>query len=139
MKRRAYRATRKRINALGEKWIRPLGLKWWTVRLHLYKSRGKYAESTGCDPKTSAAMCETDWRYRRADIHFNGPAWHEMDDDEAEHNFVHELCHIFLGELRTSADDAHDHEERVCQTLADAFVWARDWDKTTPVEQPKDK
>ena len=123
MRQSAFREQRERIMALAEKWVKPTGGGWWSIELRYCAKRKEYAQATGNDGDTSAATCCTDWRYRTALIHFNCPLWRHLSDDEAEKAFVHELMHIFLDELVRCGDDKQDHLERVCKTLADAFVW----------------
>ena len=118
-------ACRKRIRYLAERWIRPMGLGWWTINTYYCRRRKEYAKITGNDPAISAATCLTDWRYRTAELYFNCKLMAKLTDAEAEKAFVHELTHIFLDELMHCQDDKDDHLERVATTLADALVWAR--------------
>ena len=115
----------KRLKALGEKWIRPIGLGWWDIETYYCDTRKQYRLATGHDPLISAATCVTDWRYRTAALYFNCRLWKTLSDAEAEKAFVHELMHIFLDELMHCQDDRQDHLERVATTLANALVWAR--------------
>ena len=121
VKRKQY----KRLHDLGECWIKPIGLGWWTINTYYCDPRKMYAKATGNDPAVSAATCVTDWRYRTADLFFNCRLFAKLSDDEAEKAFVHELVHIFLDELMHCQDDKGDHLERVATTLADALIWAR--------------
>lgn len=125
MKRKAYRKARARIQRLADKWIGPLGLKWWTIEQCYYDSSDEYAAALDCDGESAVATCVCDWRYRTARISFNLPLWKALTDVEAEHNYVHELCHLFLAELQHETDDRQGHIERTCQTLADAFLWVQ--------------
>jgi hypothetical protein len=125
MKRKAYRKARARIRRLADKWVGPLGLKWWTIEQCYYDSSDEYAAALDCDATSTVATCVSDWRYRTARISFNLPLWKTLTDAEAEHHYVHELCHLFLAELQHDADDRQAHVERVCQTLADAFLWVK--------------
>jgi hypothetical protein len=77
------------------------------------------------------------WRYMRARVRINVKACTDTPLDKLEFYFVHELCHIFVRELRPSldreseiqrtiGDEQLEHEERVCTQLALAFIWARE-------------
>ena len=126
MKRKAYRRVSKHLSALADKWIGPLGLKWWTVTQELYDNSAEYARATGNAADSSLATCRADWAYRTAHISFNCPLWRGLADADFEHYYLHELCHIFLAELQHDTTDRQGHIERVCQTLADAFLWVRE-------------
>jgi predicted SprT family Zn-dependent metalloprotease len=77
----------------------------------------------------TVAHCSSDWRYGHACITWNMSLVREQSDDKLEVVFVHELMHIFVNEMRWTADnsdDSIDHEERVVSTLTKAFPWLRD-------------
>ena len=118
-----------RIKELAGRWIKPLGLGWWTIE-HRYRDDPSYFRNE--EKGTSVLMvCHVDWRYRTAAIDVNISLVQERGDEELEKDYVHELAHIFLNEMRMTAteSDYADHEERVAQTLADAFIWIRDTDR----------
>ena len=58
------------------------------------------------------------------------------NDKDLENAFVHECMHILVREMREDTENIN-HEERVCETLARAFVWVREADKST-VEEVED-
>jgi hypothetical protein len=127
---REYNEQKRRIQALIKKWVRPLGLGWWQIDF-TYNRDG--LESKRGD-RDCVGSCDADWEYLRAYVSFNLPKLAEMDNDDAERVFVHELCHIFVNEMRMWGDreiesEKHDeamhHEERVVTQLANAFLWAR--------------
>ena len=131
MKRKAFKQQRKRIQALADKWISPIGLSWWSFTLHYHRSRRSYKKATGHDARKSAATCCTDWRYQAAEVHFNCPLWAYLADGEAERALVHELMHAVLAELPLQGGDGQDHLERVCTALASAFVWGANENAST--------
>ena len=132
MKKSAYKKQVRRIRQLADRWIRPLGLAWWTIDQHYYKSPSNFHKVTGASSRDTVARCVADWRYRTAQISFNVSVWRWLSDAEAEKSFVHELMHIFLAEIMDCGDDQKAHLERVCTTLADAFVWSRQGKSSIP-------
>jgi hypothetical protein len=115
-----------RIQALADRWIRPVGLGWWSIDIDY--ERGPLEVNDKLEPKTIGAT-SVDWRYAHACITFNLSNVRDQSDADLERCFVHELMHVFLNEMRWArADDADhiDHEERVASTLTKAFLWLRD-------------
>ena len=130
MKTKQFKKHRARIRKLAKKWIGPLGLAWWTVELHCFDSAAEFLKAHGsgkADEDRILMRVYSDWRYRTATIAVNVPLVKERSAEQLEHGFVHELMHIFLGEMRmTCAEpDFSDHEERTAKTLADAFLWVQ--------------
>ncbi len=122
-----FEEQRLRLRALTEKWVGPLGLGWWAMEW-VY-AREEYEPPGTTARNDSLAHCHCDWRYGHATITWNMPKVREIKDDELERAFVHELCHIFLNEMRWTAansSDSLDHEERVASTLTKAFLWLRE-------------
>lgn len=125
-----YEAQRERVKPLFEKWAHALGLAWWSLTLE-YEREEDAAPVRGTEFHTGkwgrAMSTNVDWRYARGTITAYMPMVKTLSDEELERTVVHELCHVFLNETRT-ADKADwlDHEERVAETLAKAFLWLRD-------------
>jgi hypothetical protein len=117
-----YKDQRERVLPLFEKWVQVLGLKWWKIRIE-YERTNKDDDEPGWQATFS---CSADWRYADALITAYCPALVKLTDEELEQAIVHELCHVFLNELRENKKDRHDHEERVATMLAKAFIWLRD-------------
>ncbi len=130
-----YREQKARIKALIPKWVYPLGLRWWKVTFEYERDGlelGAHIENNGsaqCLARTSVR-----WQYLDALIVWNMPALVGTDDEELEKSFVHELCHIFVHEMREWAGeemekdkltDAIRHEERVVTQLTAAMLWLR--------------
>lgn len=123
-----FETQQQRLHELSEKWIKPLGLGWY--KIDFAYAREEYRppkETTSKDD--SLAYCHTDWRYGFATITWNMPEVANQKDDDLERAFVHELMHIFVHEMRWTADnssDSLDHEERVCSNLTNGILWLRD-------------
>lgn len=117
-----FETQKARVMALDEQWTSTLGLDAWDIS-HCWH-RGAIDD---CDEGAFQALacCETHWQYLHAMIHWNLTQVGDQTDKELETAFVHECMHIFLGEVRGEPDDWLDHEERVAQMLAKAFVWVR--------------
>jgi hypothetical protein len=122
-----YAEQKDRIIALSDKWLKPLGLGWWDIRLTFQRSG--YMEPKQNTRDRSVAKCDCDWRYGHAEITFNMPLVAEQNDDDMENIVVHELMHVFLNEMRWARQDGQDdidHEERVASTLTKALLWLRE-------------
>jgi hypothetical protein len=115
-----YEATRQRILGLAEKWLGPLGLKWWSIDT-VYDREG-----TECGPEC-AARVSCRWEYAHGSILWNMPLVVQHSDEDLERIFVHECMHFFLHETRagTRCECEWDirHEERVATMLQKAFLW----------------
>lgn len=132
---REYELVRRRVRLIADRWVKPIGLGWWTVHLCFARHPSdmpRTGNPEAQDPRETCVMStHVTWQYREATITVNAEAAHEADDDALEKYFVHELVHIFLNEMREIAKDDGfadhwiDHEESVCTALAQALVWAR--------------
>ncbi len=122
MKRRKFRKQKRRIQALAQKWIGPLGVGWWEVEHHYHDNRDDWKTDDG------EILMEThwSWKYRTAVIHVNIPALVDRNDEQLERHYVHELVHILVGEALVEADDKKDHVERAVEGIARAFIWLRE-------------
>lgn len=125
-----YEAQRERVVTLADRWIRAIGLGWWRITNSYDRTGEDFADSTvrsGGYRTGTAARCFPEWRYGFATIVWNMPEVAEMDDEQLENTFVHELMHLYLHELRGDEDGDHlDHEEHAATSLAKAFIWIRD-------------
>jgi hypothetical protein len=117
-----YQTQKARLERLIERWVDPLGLHWWHLSFAYVRDD---FEVDGKPAPETAGRCTANWRYLQAHIAFNMSRVLELDDEDLEQCFVHELTHVFLNEARESGDDWLDHEERVASTIANAFVWLR--------------
>lgn len=117
-----FEVQQQRVIALSERWIEPLGLAYWQIKHHFY--RGPLPDGNeGGD--SALARCQVHWQYLHAAISWDLEKVAEESDDDLELIVVHECMHIFLHETREE-DDWFNHEERVAQMLAKAFLWVRD-------------
>lgn len=119
-----YRKQRARVQRLLDKWQAPLGLGWWKVTHYWY--RESLNDDHPDDGQSNiAADTKVNWPYMEAAVRWCLPIIAEQTDARIEWLVLHELCHILVNEMRAGEDTARlDHEERVCSTLAAAFVWA---------------
>ena len=129
MNKRAYKQMCKRIEALRDRWVEPLGLGDWTVTFTYFR-KGKNYRALLNLPKqqgvTSLATCQCNWQYKQAWIGVNTPEWLGLSDYCTEANLVHELCHMLLDSLAKAPDaDKQAHLESTCTALANAFIWTR--------------
>lgn len=124
MNDKEYAAQKSRIEHLAEKWMQPLGLKWWHIKL-VYN---READGDRDDGRCCVAYTTVDWHYLLGTITFNMQAVAEQSDGDLENQFVHECCHILINEMRMwgDHDKAIKHEERVATTLASAFIWTKE-------------
>ncbi len=122
MKRKRFECQRERVQGLEGKWLKPLGLLWWRVEIYYFDSRKKW----GLLHSDRAVMAtNVDWPYRKAYIDVNVPLLATLSDADTENAFIHECMHILVEEMRAAGDDQQAHIERVCESLAQAFVWVR--------------
>ena len=122
MKDTEFKRQKKRIVTLIDKWHTLLGLKWWKLSYF-------YGESSVSMPKDvnedTMAACKVRWEYMEAVITWNMQKVQDQNDKELENAFLHECMHILVNEMRADRKDIK-HEERVCSTLANAFIWVRE-------------
>jgi hypothetical protein len=108
-----------RIQKLSEKWIKPLGLGWWTIKI-LYERTSIDRDTE--DKNSETIMCVSPLpQYRTATITCFLLSIIDLDDIELEKSFIHELMHIFVSPM--SSKNKHDQEEYVATDLANAFYW----------------
>lgn len=123
-----FKAQRRRLKALIKRWHHRLGLAWWRVHYVYHRDSSEFASSDdGLVHNAAAATTLADWRYLEATISFNMQELAELDDEALEFVFVHELMHVLVAEMRADHEGKRrhehvDHEERVCTTLARAFI-----------------
>lgn len=124
-----FAAQKARVQALADRWIGPLGLKWWNVTINHNRYGFNRTDAQVAEDTRTIMTCSVMWQYLKATITVNTPELEELDDDRLEEIFVHELAHIFVHEMRDL--DRNDpgwlnHEERVVTQLGRAFQWLRD-------------
>lgn len=113
-----YKATKKRIQDLIDKWYHPAGFGWW--RTDFIYSNERQPGNDGVGAETHA-----DWKYSHATITFYLPVLKEMSDEELEHTFVHELCHLTASTWPNfdDNDDAVARFERTVDDFAKHLIW----------------
>lgn len=124
-----FAALKARVRALADKWIGPLGLKWWRVELDFDRAGFERSEEMRAGNQFCLMRCYVMWQYLTATIEVNAPECAELTDERLEETFVHELAHIFLHEMRAIGERREgwlDHEERVATQLGRAFIWLRE-------------
>lgn len=114
--------TRKAVKRAFDKWLKPLGLLWWDIKIHFYSDPIEVAKRFRKPDEdfTVAAKTYVSWMYSEASIDVNLPAFKGLDQEEIERIIVHECCHILVAEAREG--EIH-HEERVVTQLTKAFFW----------------
>lgn len=118
-----FEACKQRVTALLEKWTKVIGLGWWRISHDFHREEDTEHEGAG----SVGARCAVYWQYLEAHIDWFCPTLVDLKDDALENCVVHELMHIFVREMREDAEsEGVDHEERVCTTLANGFIWLRE-------------
>lgn len=111
-----FEAQKQRVQAVADKWLKRLGLKWWTIKLEY---SDQVLPGTAADTVCTFS-CVTSWEYLMATITCGLPLIAGLSDEEMELQFVHECMHVHTAELEP-ADQMR--AERVCTALAKAFLW----------------
>lgn len=125
-----FKTQRRRVQALLDKWLQPLGLLWWKIDVTWDKAT--ICDDKGPDREHCLAHVHVQWEYLQAAITFHLFKILDENDENLERIVVHELCHILVKEMRAPiapSDEVNDewrkHEERVVSALASAFLWTR--------------
>lgn len=130
MNEEKFKEQQARVEAYFEKWLTPLGLRWWTIDF--------IWRDDGCDRRrdTPTRRCAmhtfASWPYSEAAITVHVERLASVTDEKLEWIVVHELCHILVNEMR---ENDIDHEERVTSALASAFLWTREAGEKAAKEQ----
>lgn len=118
----ALEDTKDTISNAFEKWVKYLGLGWWEVTARYYDDPGEIVSRFRQDDDLLVlAKTYADWKYAKATIDVNLPAWSGLSEEEIGFAVVHELIHILVNEMREG--ELH-HEERVVTQLTKAVFWA---------------
>ena len=114
-----FETQKSRIKAFIEKWITPLGLKWWReISFEYVNLCHKDDDEEFGRPFT----CTVFWPNLIATIYCYMPMIAQRSDDDLEGDLVHELCHILVAEIADyNGKDHHFHVERIVTQLAMAF------------------
>lgn len=117
-------AQKARVQALYDRWVRPLGLSWW--RWKLVWHRGAIQ-----DHDSALFNVNVSFEYHRVTLDICLPLVDEQSDDDLEWAFVHECAHVFTIPLkhaaaeRVDSDAMHMLEEHQASAIASALVWLR--------------
>jgi len=130
MKDKDYKIQVKRIKSLIKKWVKPMGLGWWRIDF-IYERQEAGANLSEADysPKDIGGnwMCAMETRadpyYLTASVTCYLPTIQELDDEDLEEYFLHELMHIFLRPMHHAKTSKE--EELVATKLAQAFIWIK--------------
>ena len=106
-----------RIKKVIDKLSPILALEYWDVSHEFVREE---FEVDGHNAKEATAAVNPMWQYMSALIKWNVPRCADMEDEDLEHAFIHEACHIWLAEMREwqGSNDALNHEERVAESFA---------------------
>lgn len=127
-----YKQQKERVRKLIKRWVRPLGLNWWKIDF-VYERSEKTQDDTDYSPKaikgkwTCALDTSCDPYYLTAEIRAFLPILQDINDEDLEEYFVHELMHVFLSPMHSKK--TAKEEEQVATKLAQAFIWSRDSEK----------
>lgn len=126
---REYEFEKKRIRKLIKKWVKPIGLDWWTINFVFERQEKNPYEKFDYSPKDINGIwaCAMDTRadpyYLTATITCYLPILKNIDDSDLEEYFLHELMHVFLRPMHNK--QTAKEEELVATKLAQAFVWSK--------------
>lgn len=119
-----FEAQKARIQKLLDLWLTPLGLRWWSITVIYDRDLEPSSQTVETDSNSCVYMhVTTHWEYIFATVTVYVHAIQDVDDDELERMFLHEMAHIMLSAMRY--DGAH-MEERTASELARAFQWIKD-------------
>lgn len=119
MSDKEYRLIKSRLTKLQKKWYGPAGFGWWRTDFNYSRER-----KPGDDDV--AAETHADFKYSHASITFYMPVMATMNDEELEHTFVHELCHLPAANYPNFEDDDSSRArfERTVNDFANHMIWA---------------
>jgi hypothetical protein len=122
---KTFIAQKKRVMRLINYWMPALKLFGWNVRFVFSRDESPPDAGAAHTHQRIAAYTCSDWRYMEAAITFLLPEVAQLDDEQLEHMFLHELMHVYLDEMRCCDKQDGGHEERVASWLASSLVHAR--------------
>ena len=127
MSDKEYNKLKAKLRKLIKKWYRPGGWGWW--RTDFVYSRERHPDKNDCAAETHASF-----RYSHATITYYMPVIADLSDEELEHTFVHELCHLTASTYPNfeDNDDAVARFERTVDDFAKHIIWASEHVKPAP-------
>jgi hypothetical protein len=118
-----YNFQKKRLQALIKKWVKPAGFAWWRVDFI-------YSNATHPDNPDVTAETVSNWRYSHASITYYMLKVSEQSDEELEHTFVHELCHLPMSGMEfPDNEQAQAIFEKAVDDYAKHIIWASEFVK----------
>ena len=114
-----YNQLKQIIKGIKDKQYGPARFGWWRTDFLYSRERKPEADVV-------AASTKSDFKYSHATIIFYFPCLINMSDEELEHTFVHELCHITASTYPNfqDNDDAVARFERTVDDFAKQMIWA---------------
>lgn len=124
MSDKEYNQLKKKINLILSKWVRPMGIGWYSV---------SYIWARDKDGDTAARVDYSLWMYKKFSITFFMHTLNDLDDKTLEDSIVHELCHILLAPLANNMSlvDTGDEKyrtdliEQTTEIVKDSMFWVR--------------
>lgn len=98
------------INKYLKKWRSNLFLGMWTINFNIRDYLGAARD----EGYSTAATCDSSWKYFTADLDFSYVQLKDMEEKEIEKIIIHELLHIVVNEMQ---EGGIEHEERVTSHL----------------------
>jgi len=120
-----YNQLRKKILKILDKWVRPMGLGWYSIS---YTWKREHPDN-GIGASTEYDL----WMYKKITINFDMPILSTISGKELENTVVHELCHILTAPLANNMHlaDSEDEKyrrdliEQTTESLCDCIKWVR--------------
>lgn len=88
-----YAVQKARVQRLIDRWVKPLGLGWWSWEYIFY--RGPIPSE-----KTALFLISVRFEYGDATMSINAESVAEIDDEELERAWAHEMGHVFTLPLK---------------------------------------
>lgn len=134
-----YERQKARIQRLMKRWHEPLGMAWWTWDLSYH--RGAISDES---PRTVFKIYVR-FRYQDVRLHSNLDLVQDMNDDDLEQAFVHEMAHVFTIPLKTASAEGwnakaiNDLEEHQATSIGRSLQWLREAVERPRTEFPTDE
>lgn len=123
MKDKEYKEQKKRVEKYLNKWAKPIGMGWHKLDI-------EFSREISVDIPDALAVTNCLWEYRKALITFYLPIIAETNDDDLEHNVVHELSHVLSWPIWAQLDQSNNETKQIgeyaTESIANALIWARE-------------
>jgi hypothetical protein len=124
---RKYRQQKARVDALAEKWKRISGFGTWDIKIDYHREGLRASDAEYERGEETAFRITVTPHYLQMLICVSIPTVAELDDEDLEICFLHELGHVFVEELLCWDDEKRPDDkrvERVCTMIGKALYWA---------------